>query len=37
MKKLLTLAAVIGAAVLVFIKVRSAKTDDDLWHDATTS
>ncbi|WP_211177763.1 DLW-39 family protein [Pseudonocardia acidicola] len=36
MKKLLALAAAAGAAFLVFSKVRSSRSETDLWHEATT-
>ncbi|MEK6443402.1 DLW-39 family protein [Pseudonocardia sp. T1-2H] len=35
MKKILALLAVAGAAFLVLAKLRS-KSDEDLWHEATT-
>ncbi len=36
MKKLLAVVAALAAGALVFSKVRSSRTDDDLWHDATS-
>jgi hypothetical protein len=36
MKKLLAVAAVVGAALFVFTKVRS-RSDDDIWQQATSS
>jgi hypothetical protein len=35
MKKLLAVAAVVGAALFVFTKVKS-RSDDDLWQQATS-
>jgi hypothetical protein len=37
MKKLLAVVAALAAGALVFSKVRSSRSDDDLWHDATSS
>lgn len=37
MKKLIALGVLVGAAALVFSKLRSGRGDNDLWHDATTS
>jgi hypothetical protein len=36
MKKLLAIAAVVGAALFVFTKVRS-RSSDDLWQQATSN
>ncbi|HEX4248473.1 MAG: hypothetical protein QOI50_370 [Pseudonocardiales bacterium] len=36
MKKLLAIAAVVGAALFVFTKVRS-RSGDDLWQQATSN
>ena len=36
MKKLLAVVAALAAGALVFSKVRSSRSDDDLWHDATS-
>ena len=36
MKKLLQLVALLGAALVVALKVRS-RSDDDLWQQATSS
>jgi hypothetical protein len=37
MKKLLALVALAGAAFLVISKIRAARSESDLWHEATTS
>ena len=37
MKKILALAVIVGAAVLVLTKVRSSRAESDLWHEATSS
>ena len=38
MKKVLLAVAALAAGALVFSKVRSSnRSDDDLWHEATTS
>jgi hypothetical protein len=37
MKKILLIVGLLGAAALVFAKLRSSKAENDLWHDATTS
>jgi hypothetical protein len=37
MKKLLAVVVALAAGALVFSKVRSSRSDDDLWRDATTS
>jgi hypothetical protein len=37
MKKLLAVVAALAAGALVFSKVRSSRSDDDLWHDATSA
>jgi hypothetical protein len=37
MKKLLAVVAALAAGALVFSKVRASRTDDDLWHDATSA
>ena len=37
MKKIIALVGLLGAAALVFAKIRASKADTDLWHDATTS
>lgn len=36
MKKVLLAAAAAAAGALVFVKLRSARSEDDLWHEATT-
>jgi hypothetical protein len=36
MKKLLTVAIALAAGALVFAKVRSSRSEADLWHEATT-
>ncbi len=36
MKKLLAIVVAVAAGALVFSKVRSSKSEDDLWHEATT-
>jgi hypothetical protein len=36
MKKLLTIALALAAGALVFSKVRSSRSEADLWHEATT-
>ncbi len=37
MKKLIALAALVGAAALVFTKFKSGRGETDLWHEATSS
>jgi hypothetical protein len=37
MKKLLAVVVALAAGALVFAKVRSSRSDNDLWHEATTS
>ncbi len=37
LKKLIVLAGVVGAAVVIAKKVRSASDDRALWHEATTT
>jgi hypothetical protein len=36
MKKFLTVVAALAAGALVFSKVRSSRSESDLWHEATT-
>jgi len=36
MKKLLTVVVALAAGALVFAKVRAARAESDLWHEATT-
>ncbi len=36
MKKLLAIVVALAAGALVFSKVRSSKSENDLWHEATT-
>jgi hypothetical protein len=36
MKKLLAVVVALAAGALVFSKVRSSKSENDLWHEATT-
>ncbi len=36
MKKLLTVVAALAAGALVFSKVRNARSESALWHEATT-
>lgn len=36
MKKLLTVVVALAAGALVFAKVRSSRSESDLWHEATT-
>jgi hypothetical protein len=35
-KKIIFIVAALAAGAFVFAKVRSARQEDDLWHDATT-
>jgi hypothetical protein len=35
MKKIIAAVVAIAAGVLVFSKVRSSRSENDLWHDAT--
>lgn len=37
MKKVLAVVAALAAGALVFSKVRSSRSESDLWHEATTS
>ncbi len=37
MKKVLFAVVALAAGALVFTKVRSSKSEDDLWHEATNS
>jgi hypothetical protein len=37
MKKLLAIVIALAAGALVFSKVRSSRSDTDLWHEATSS
>jgi hypothetical protein len=37
MKKLLAVVVALAAGALVFSKVRSSRSDDDLWRDATAN
>ena len=37
MKKILAVIVVLIAGALVFLKVRSSRSESDLWHEATTS
>ena len=37
MKKLLAVVVALAAGALVFSKIRSARSDDDLWRDATAN
>jgi hypothetical protein len=36
MKKILAVVVALAAGALVFSKVRSSKSEKDLWHEATT-
>ena len=36
MKKLLTVVIALAAGALVFSKIRSSRSEADLWHEATT-
>ena len=36
MKKILTVVLALAAGALVFSKVRSSRSEADLWHEATT-
>jgi hypothetical protein len=37
MKKLLAIVVALAAGALVFSKVRSSKSENDLWHEATSN
>ena len=37
MKKLIAVVVALAAGALVFSKVRSSRSEHDLWHEATTS
>jgi hypothetical protein len=37
MKKLIAVVVALAAGALVFSKVRSSKSENDLWHEATTN
>lgn len=37
MKKLIAVVIALAAGALIFSRVRSSRTEDDLWHEATTS
>ena len=37
MKKIIAIVVAIAAGALVFSKVRSSRSEQDLWHEATTS
>ncbi|MCY7341407.1 MAG: DLW-39 family protein [Pseudonocardia sp.] len=37
MKKLLAVVVALAAGALIFSKVRSQRSEADLWHEATTS
>jgi|GEM_PF-3391161 len=37
MKKLLAVVVALAAGALIFAKVRSQRSETDLWHEATTS
>ena len=37
MKKIIAIVVAIAAGALVFSKVRSSRSEQDLWHEATTA
>ncbi len=37
MKKILAVVVAVAAGALVFSKVRASRTENDLWHEATTT
>ena len=37
MKKIIAIVVALAAGALVFSKVRSSRSEQDLWHEATTS
>lgn len=37
MKKIIAIVVAVAAGALVFARVRSSRSEQDLWHEATTS
>jgi len=37
MKKIIAIVVALAAGALVFAKVRNSRSEQDLWHEATTS